>query len=457
MAPRPRAGRKPAKNETANSLLTALTFLGVLKPPTGQALQPYMTHVFMNEGWAIGFDGILAAGHTIETGINGYVNTKLLGEALDNTEKTFTLTVLPGGHFHIESGKYMSLVPAIDAQQVPQTFPDAAIAPFQNPKAFIDAMVASGKVVSDTAEKALYASIRLNGTTVMATDGGTVIEAWHGNNMPSGLVLPKVFALALAKTGKEPTSFGFASDWSTFTVHFADGSWLRTNCFPHDIWPQEVLQAFGGLFAAVPTGAAIDKKLFDAVRAVLPFAEEDRRIIIRPGLVRTHMDRTKGAALELASVNFEIDIDGKRLLAVEDHVETAGVGNMTFVFYGPIVRGVIAGKPALAEEAPAPTVAPGWNAPAQGWGTPPGAAQAQPAPEATPTPGWGGAPTVAFASPPQVATPPQGHNGIPPGGLAGDPEYEAARTGQEVTADEAMVSDFDITAWANNLPKDTGE
>src|SRR5215217_620027 len=270
MAPRTGRGRKPAKSEMAAGLIAALNFMGALKPPTGQQLMPYMEHTFLNGGWAIGTDGVLAMGHPITGEIAGYVHTKLFADALDNTSKTFTMSVTGTGALHIQSDKYEALVPALDPTTVPETYPDLNQWPLADGQKFIDALVAAGKVVSDNAETVLGASIRLNGETVMATDGVTVIEAYHGNGMPIGVVVPKVFATALAKTGKVPVGFGLHSNWQTLTVHFADNSWLRTNCYDPASWSNEVLQIFGTLFGGIQA-EELDPKLFDAVAAVLPF------------------------------------------------------------------------------------------------------------------------------------------------------------------------------------------
>ena len=484
MAPRTSRGRKPTKNATATSLLNALTFMSALKPPTGQALQPYMQHVFLNGGWAIGFDGILAMGQKIEDGIAGYVNTKLFAEALENTGKIFTLSVTSAGHFHVQSDTYEALVPALDPTTVPQTFPDANLYPLADGKAFVEAATAAAKVVSDNAESVLYASIRLNGATVMATDGVTVIEAYHGNIMPVGVVVPKVFVTAMAKTGKTPVGFGLANDWQTLTVHFEDQSWLRTNCFDPASWSSAVLDIFAGLFNGI-VASDVEPKLFDAVAAILPFAEDDNRVIIRPGLIRTHPDKTQGASLALDSVNFTIDLNGKRLLAVRDHVTQFAIGGdqiadsgqytERFVFYGGNVRGVIGGMDPLPEPVAAAPAQGGWAAPAAaqgGWGAP--------APAATPAPAQGGwdTPSATQTVAPPADPAPQGWNtpeptkpnhtvadpafkpglaGVPAGGLAGDPEYEAARTGERTADDVDQTSNFDIGGWMANLPADTGD
>lgn len=488
-------GRKAAKNETAAGLLNALAFCGVLKAPTTTSL-PSAFHVWMNSGYAIAHNGIVAAGHPISENVNGYPNTKLLAEALANCGKDFILTVRETGAFEIQSGTYYSLVPSLDYAQVIPTPPDAKLYPL-NPN-FVKCMEAAGKVVSDAATKLLFASVRLNGQTVMSTDGVTIVEAWHGNNMPEGMILPKEFVTALVKTGKEPEGFGVAPDLGSFTVWFADGSWLRTNAYKEVAWPAEFLAMFPTLFNLTPV--PMDPKVLTAVGTVLPFADEqhNKRVIIRTGLVRTDPDRRLGAAIELAEANFTLDVDGKRLMAVADHIQTFGLGSLptgvpTFVFFGqaPAIRGVIVALPPLPEPVVAPTVAAstGWTTtpePVQqaapvpagpSWGVP---ATAAPAPNPAQVAGLAPAPAFSMAqvapqpepqTQPQYAShqvaQPQGEwVGGPPAGLANDPEFVGGAAGplnfggpvvaeDDDEEDEAEFNGFG--GWLESLPADTGE
>jgi hypothetical protein len=436
----PRKGRAPAKNETAAGLINALKFVGVIKPPTSTSM-PQHHHVWLNMGLAIAFDGVVAAGHPIEEGIAGYPHTKLLLEALENTDKNFVLTVRENGAFEIQSGKYQALVPSLNYDQVIPTQPDMNQAAFTDGEAFVKAMEAAGKIVSESGDIVLYSAVRLTGDgSVMATDGGTVVEAYHGNATPPGIILPKQFATALVKAGKAPVGMGMNHDWTTFTVHYADGSWLRTAIYPADTWPAEVTNGFFDLIGNHGQQMEIPPKLWSTVATLLPFTDENKRVIFRPGLVRTHADPRIGAKLDVAELPVTIDVDGKRVLMFETLAKHYAIGSYaggaTMVFYGDRVRGVIAGITPQAE--PEPTQQPqggGWGNDASMITTASGD-------------GWAmAAPAERFDDPADKA---KGWNGIPAGGLANDPEYESERQGipmDEVPGpveDAVIFSDTDL-------------
>lgn len=442
MARKPGAGRKPAKSEQAAGLINALTFLSCIKAPTPTSM-PYNSHTWLNEGMAVAYDGIVAAGHPIDGGIGGYPHTKLLIEALENTGKQFDLTVNSTGQFEITSDKYTAVVPSLAYDQVIPTVPDANV--FQltedQGKAFVSALVATAKVVSDTAENVLHASVRLEGQTVLATDGATIIEAFHGLNMPQGVVLPKQFVTSLNKTGKSPVGIGLGVTWETFTVWFQDGSWLRTNAYPGSTWPDQIMGSYYELLNNRGDFAPTPPELWKAVNAVLPFTSDNNRVIFRPGLVRTHPDRRQGAALEIAAISFELDINGKRLAVLEGLAENFAIGSFsggsTFVFQGTLARGVVAGLAPLAEPEP-PRQEPqsgGWTTPAQqqpasggqnaGWSQPTMIApppENEPEPEAPASDGWGA------------------RMGIPNGTGPGDPEFDAGYNGGSAPTTETQSS-----------------
>jgi hypothetical protein len=425
----------------------------------------------MNMGQAIGFDGVVAAGHPIPEGIAGYPHAKLLAEALENTDKNFVLTQRENGAFEINSGKYQALVPALENDQVIPTQPDMNQARFTDGEGFVKALEIAGRITTETGDKVLYSAIRLTeNSSVMATDSVTIVEAHHGNMTPPGLILPKQFVTALVKAGKPPVGMGVNHDWTTFTVHFADGSWLRTATYPADTWPDAVNATFYQLINVPTEPMETPAKLWNTAKALAPFTEGNNRLIIRPGLVRTNPDRRLGASLEVPEIAITLDIDAKRLLSVETMAPRFTIGSFqggpTFVFYGDKVRGVIAGLAPL-EEPEVPTNG-GWGseaapeAPQGGWATPQAAADGS----------W------AMQQPAAAS---QGWNGIPAGGLAGDPEYESERQGvpvEEVPSpveeayiftdqdtgipltsgqeNAAITNGFVPSEWANNL-KDVGE
>lgn len=456
MARKPGAGRKPAKNEVAAGLINALKFCGVIKAPTTTSMVQ-QHHVFLNAGYAISFDGIVSAGHPIDKDIQGYPHAKLLLEALENTDKTFSWVRHENGTFEIKSDKYNALVPALPYNMVIPTNPALNQGPFGNAEQFVKALDAVGKVAVEAGDIALHSAVRLTSNTAMATDGATIVEALHGNNVPP-VILPKQFVTALVKTGKFPVGMGVSADWKSFTVWFEDGSWLRTNTYDSEVWPVEINDTYHAYLNSGGEWFEPHVKLWLAIKSVLPFADDDRRVIVRPGLVRTHVDRNIGAAIEVAEVAFSLDIDGKRLLAVESLAKMLSVKNSgdVLLFTGDNVRGVIAGLLPLPEPEAVPDepTQGGWGVPtsgepvsAGGWAIM-GAPAEKPAPEAAPAPvsdGW----AERAGIPPEGLQGDMEFMGVHPPGVTFEPEDDAPSF--SVTDDGVDLGAFNSAAWLETL------
>ena len=417
----PRRGRKPVKNETATALLNALAFIGNLKTPPAGSPEQY-DYVFLNQGYAIGFDGVVAAGHPIPGDIAGYPHAKLLAEALDNTDKTFTMTRREDGAFEIGADKYTAVVPTMDPSKVIPTFPDNKQGPIADPTTFMAALKVVHGVSTDTGTVAVYSAIRITEPSLMATNGQVIIEVRHNNSLPP-VVVPRQFVTAILKSEKTPEAIGInGADWSTLTVWFTDGAWLRTNLYKTNPYTDDILTMYNTVTEGLGAyeRSEIPPKLWATVKAVLPFAE-DTRIMLRPGIVRTHTEAHKGAALQLDKLNVTIDVNGKSLLALEDlatsyHVgEVDGAYVMGFAGGGvdnaPLMRGILAGDaPVVVEE---PESAGGWGtladaqaaAQSSGWAmsgealTPPEEPPARR--EAAPQAEWAGGPAPDLANDPE--------------------------------------------------------
>ena len=450
MARKPGAGRKPAKNEQAAALINALKFGGNLK--TATSTSPVQAqYVWFNQGQAIMFDGIVAAGHPIPEGIAGYPHAALLLDALDNTDKTFTMTVRENGNFEISSDKFQALVPSLETSQVIPTPPDPRQAGFTDAKAFVTALEMALKVVKDTGTVAAYSSIKITGNgTLMVTNGRVAGEIQHGNNLPP-VIIPRQFANAIVKSGKEPVGIGLHANWESLTIWFEDGSWFRTNLHKADVWPEAMDKVIAE--SVLDYGVTVDcpPKFWTTLMAVAPFADaETRAVLVRPGLVRTNDDRRLGAALEVADVGVTFDANVDDLLLVQPLVSRYGVGVDAVTFYGDKCRFIVVADTNPAPERDVPTgqqIASG-----DGWNM---TAPAEPVEQASG--GWGAKEAAeSHQQPlgsPAGASVPQGWNGIPAGGLAGDPEYESERQG--VPIDELVLPD-DAYALYWEGQQDTG-
>lgn len=419
-------GRKPAKNETAAALISALKFGSVLKAPTTTSIEQ-ANYAWLNSGYAIMFDGVVAAGHPIPADIAGYPHTKLLLEALENTEKKFELTVHNNGMFEINSDKYQAVVHSLDYGKVIPTSPDPSQGGFERPTQFIAALEAALKVTVETGDVVTYSAINFGPHILTATNGKATIQYLHGNSLPP-VTIPRQFAAAIVKAGKEPKGLGVSPNWDSLTVWYEDGSWLRTNLYRSEDWPASINERINELVDTRPAHLEpIPVKMWAAFKALLPFADDDNRIIVRPGIVQTHLDRSIGASLELTEMAFRFDIDGKIFTSLETMAATYGLmeDGEVLAFEGENVRGFVACKKPLEE--PAQTkVAGDWGAPVP----------TETAPAST---GWGNASAPAMLDPPKDEKPPQ-RTAAPQGEWKGGPTSDIA------TDPEFLSQKFDVPA-----------
>lgn len=333
MARSPRS--KPT--ETKSSLLTALEFCSVVSEKLGA---PYETHIGLRNNWAIGFNGIVAAGNPIVEDIYCYPHNLLMIEALSKCDENFSLTQLDNGRLSIKSGKFKAIVPCLDPELMQTALPDPKIVGITN--AFKDAVEAVGVLANENAQHVLTASVLMNGASVISTNRVMLLEYWHGLDLPPNIPLPKEFVTALVKSKKNLTGFGYSSCSATF--YFEDESWLRTQLY-NDEWPDvsRILNREANLWS-------IDPNFFKALDAVAPFSE-DGNIYSDLNLLKSHADDGVGATFECSGIPKGFVYPIKQLMIMKPHVKkidymASGVHDSSYclVFQGDRMRGVISGR-----------------------------------------------------------------------------------------------------------------
>jgi hypothetical protein len=183
----------------------------------------------------------------------------------------------------------------------------------------------------------------------------------------------------------------------------------------------------------------LDAKVWAAINAVLPFTQ-DGRVILRPGLIRTHPNRHFGAAIEVKEATATFDVVGKQFLALAEvatNYAVAGNGSLMVVF-GDNSRGIVAGLAPLPDE----------GAPATNWGDPTGSTQS---PQGGGD-GWPGPSSIQMVAPqPEGDRNPDGKwkNG-PKEGDAQSPEF------QSTYLDQPEDNFRDDDAYLLVVPGDTG-
>lgn len=328
---------KPRSKSTtqSNTLLEAISFVGSILKDKGAAFE---THVSMKDGWAVGFNGVLSAGHKIEEQIEAYPQNELFLNALSKCGEGLSITLLETNRLSIKSGSFKALIPCVEGDLMHVIEPDPPIAIIDD--RFKKALETVGRLADENAQSVVTASILMNGFSLIATDRKFIMEAWHGIDLPPGLTLPKAFVGPLTKAKKPLAQFGFSEGSATF--YFNDGSWLKTQTYA-DVYPD-----LNGLLNKQSNMWNVPDKFFEAIGAIEPFSE-DGNIYFDKGFLRSHPSETVGASFEISGTPTGVVYPYRYLnmlngLATKIDFVTPHNKGYCLMFQGETARGLIAGR-----------------------------------------------------------------------------------------------------------------
>lgn len=233
---KPTAVKKTPSNAMVAMLVAALDYLSIV--PNAKGENP----LYIRGNLLTTTDGTVKAGTMLGEGwsvdADCKINLATLAHALMRTGKEVTLafdndamSVKGGGDFDV-------YIPYLDSEGDTPVMPDAFTGwPADN--RFRDAIKLVSILVKDSSEYLDTTCVVVNEMSVMATNRQTFLEAFHGNAMPpfGFLFLPKAFCTSLGKTTTDITGWSMTTQGqgttSSFTVYFADQSFLQTNTFPN--------------------------------------------------------------------------------------------------------------------------------------------------------------------------------------------------------------------------------
>lgn len=227
--------------------------------------QPSQTHCVIHGKMMTAYDGVLTIGMPIEEEFTACPNTKLFAKAMSACGENFTLTMQDPTTLIVRSGKFRAKVPCLLPKDMPNPLPDAMVAPCG--QSLVDAILSVAGLAAEGARRVIEASILVDGACATASDGMAMLQAYHGLNMPPSLILPKAFAMALAKMPGTISGFGYSVN--TFTIHYPNGSFVKCQRFVEG-WPDpaSILDRYPSMaYADVPEGFT------EAVEQIAPFSE----------------------------------------------------------------------------------------------------------------------------------------------------------------------------------------
>jgi hypothetical protein len=324
----------PEPEGSVKRLLDALKFCQLAAHSIGQ---PYQSHIRLDQGRAIAFDGVLAAGMVVPNETSACPHLGQLVSALSRCGEQVGITQVDFERLSVRSGPFKAVVDCIDPASVPPIAPDAPALAVD--ARLLRALARAALLAADASQEVVTASVWLTSQYAYGTNKAALFRFEHGFNLPGDLVIPKTAINALVKSGKEITHIGASSNSATFW--FDDGSWLRTQLYT-DPWPTAAVLSILGERTA-PTTMPVN--FFEAIEAVKPFSPMGNVYFTTSG-VCSHNDEAKGAKYDVSDLNPGLCFNSAFLLMFEPHAETIDMHSVSQKLYafGADFAGVILSK-----------------------------------------------------------------------------------------------------------------
>lgn len=254
METKPKRKKKEKKLNPVSKLIESLKFLNPVKS----------THCMLAKGWVVASDDLLTIGVRIdEDFLQAYPQRKLLIEALSNAGDNLAITQISTTGISVSSGGFKVVVDCLELMTIGG--PD-------NPVALINDDVGESlrQVLPLLTEKSetphsTYALLEKN--FAASTDFIGVLESFHGNDLPMGMLIPKKAVLAIAKCKKLMTGFGYSGETCTFW--YEDESFIKVKLV------QGEFAKYKKAFREGLNYTKVDDTFFKALNYMKSFAEDD--------------------------------------------------------------------------------------------------------------------------------------------------------------------------------------
>lgn len=321
-----------AKKKIESPLIQALRFLHL----TWKAGEEQAMYCMMYDGKARSFNSVIAAQTPIEEDLYACPHTALMLAAILRCGDRYAITQLSPTKLLVRSDDFQAYVPCVSPDALSWPLPDVPVAAVDD--RLTEALRKVAPLLSTKGETLIEQSIQLNAGSCLATNRSVILEAWHGFDLPSGLLLPKSIVIAIHKAGKHLSRFGYSANTCTF--YFDDGTWLRTQLF-QEKWP-DIQRHLNAQTCTRP----VPPELFEAAKKVSPFSGNGA-VYVKDGLISSHPFDAKeeGSALKLpiGSQHQERSYRASDLSLISKHVtmwdETMRVDGTYFT--GKDIRGLI--------------------------------------------------------------------------------------------------------------------
>lgn len=324
---------KAKPSETALSLIRGLDFVSVCQKKAGPVQLQFCK---IGSGWICASNEILTAAHPIAEDLEACPNTLQFLEALKEGGKAqaLSITQLTGTALAVTSAAFRGLVPCVDPSEIKIPAPDPVAG--QMGDSIKAALRACGALVSESAQFIAYAAVLLKSGVAVGCTGQSLIEYWHGFNLPEGLLIPKTAALAVADVDQPLTGFGFSP--SSLTFYFENGAFIKTQLYA------ERYPDYSALFAGFENvfWYSVPKEFFEGLKALEPFGKG--YAFFENETLYSDESKDLASSYKVEGLPGEIAFNIRQMLSLKNQTRQINFETDKIFFKGEDCRGVMIGK-----------------------------------------------------------------------------------------------------------------
>lgn len=285
-------------------------------------------------------DNTITMGNPVEIDLDMCIQGVKFKAGLQQCKSNFQFTQVDAASISLRSDKFNAVVPIADADTIAETKPD-------QPIAAIDDRIKKGfdacnDIANEKLDRPFCQCVQLNGNIIVATNGFSAIEYWHGISLPDGLSIPKRATTAIVKSKKPLAAFGFSDTSATF--YFDDGSFVKTRLHRAE-FPNKSLHALYAHFEGAPF-ASPPKDFFNGMDAIESFIVDDN-VYMHNDYMATNRTLGVGANYLVEGLRGNYQFSFKLWQLIRPHILTVCFHpdpKKPTAFCGPNLRGLIMGK-----------------------------------------------------------------------------------------------------------------
>lgn len=306
--PKRTRAKKERAPHPAQALIDALEFVGVAQKKAGAAQQQFSRMAYK---WLCVTNDVLTIGTPIAEELEICPHTLTLLDALKKCSGKIVMSQISDTAFMVKSGDFEALIPCGDPAEIVIAAPDDKIAPCDDRlKAALGGCAA---LVTEGALHVHLAAVLLQGFSCVATNGHCMLQLAHGIDLPPGMVMPKVAAVAIAKAKKPLSGFGYSANSATFW--FEDGSFIKTQLFA------EHYPNYGHILDVPNDCSPVPAEFFKAVKVCAAF-DSSNVLTIYDNMVQVG-DGDALVTYKLKTIEAVVKLNLRDLLTVEPFFKRA--------------------------------------------------------------------------------------------------------------------------------------